>query len=66
MLTEVVREYGLKKPPVDLGFFETAHHKQVALDLRAAITGGRLIALTAVIGSGKTVLTRQLSEDLER
>ena len=66
MLTEVMREYGLKKPPVDLGFFETEHHKQVALDLRAAIGGGRLIALTAVIGSGKTVLTRQLREDLER
>lgn len=66
MLTEVMREYGLEKPPVDLGFFETEHHKQVAIDLRSAIAGGRLIAFTAVIGSGKTVFVRQLRESLER
>ncbi|MGA8191888.1 MAG: hypothetical protein WB902_00775 [Acetobacteraceae bacterium] len=28
--------------------------------------GGRLIALTAVIGSGKTILSRRLRADLER
>ncbi len=66
MLTEVMREYGLDKPPVDLGFFPTEHHLQVARDLRAAITGGRLIALTAVIGSGKTVLARRLREELTK
>ena len=66
MLTEVMRFYGLAKPPVDLGFFETDHHTQVARDLRAAIFGGRLIALTAVIGSGKTSLSRRLREELEQ
>ena len=35
-------------------------------DIRAAIVGGRLIALTAVIGSGKTILSRRLRTDLER
>ena len=52
MLTEVMRFYGLTRPPVDAGFFETEHHAQVSRDIRAAIVGGRLIALTAVIGSG--------------
>jgi type II secretory pathway predicted ATPase ExeA len=66
MQTEVMRNYGLEKPPVDLGFFETPHHVQLAHDLKTAISGGRLIALTATIGSGKTVLTRRLREDLER
>jgi type II secretory pathway predicted ATPase ExeA len=33
---------------------------------RATIMGGRLIALTAVIGSGKTILSRRLRIDLER
>jgi type II secretory pathway predicted ATPase ExeA len=66
MLTEVMRHYGLKRPPVDAGFFETDHHTQVARDIRAAIMGGRLIALTAVIGSGKTILSRRLRADLER
>ena len=66
MLTEVMRFYGLARPPVDAGFFETEHHAQVSRDIRAAIMGGRLIALTAVIGSGKTVLSRRLRADLER
>jgi len=66
MLTEVMRCYGLARPPVDAGFFETEHHAQVTLDIRAAIMGGRLIALTAVIGSGKAVLSRRLPTDLER
>jgi type II secretory pathway predicted ATPase ExeA len=38
----------------------------VSRDIRAAIVGGRLIALTAVIGSGKTILSRRLRIDLER
>jgi type II secretory pathway predicted ATPase ExeA len=66
MLTEVMRHYGLRRPPVDVGFFETEHHLQIARDLKAAIQGGRLIALTAVIGSGKTMLSRRLREELEK
>ncbi|MDF2974438.1 MAG: family ATPase [Microvirga sp.] len=66
MLTEVMQHYGLARPPVDAGFFETEHHAQVSRDIRAAIMGGRLIALTAVIGSGKTILSRRLRAELER
>lgn len=66
MLTEVMQHYGLARPPVDAGFFETEHHAQVSRDIQAAITGGRLIALTAVIGSGKTILSRRLRTALER
>ena len=66
MLTEVMRHYGLTRPPVEVGFFETEHHAQVARDVRVAIQGGRLIALTAVIGSGKTVLARRLRDEIER
>ncbi len=66
MLTEVMRHYSLLRPPIDAGFFETEHHAQVSRDIRTAIMGGRMIALTAVIGSGKTVLSRRLRADLER
>src|SRR3954453_3633872 len=66
MLTEVMQHYGLARPPVDAGFFETEHHAQGSRDIRAAITGGRLIALTAVIGSGKTILSRRLRAELQR
>jgi type II secretory pathway predicted ATPase ExeA len=51
---------------VDVGFFETDHHQQMTRDLIAAIQGGRLIALTAVIGSGKTALARRLRDSLDK
>lgn len=66
MLTEVMRHYQLRCPPVDVGFFETEHHQQITRDLRASIQGGRLIALTAVIGSGKTMLVRRLRDSLDK
>ncbi|MBE7213305.1 MAG: AAA family ATPase, partial [Gluconacetobacter diazotrophicus] len=66
MLTEVMRYYRLVRPPVEVGFFDTEHHAQVSRDIRAAILGGRLVAVTAVIGSGKTVLSRRLRAELER
>jgi hypothetical protein len=34
MPTEVMRFYGLARPPVDAGFFETEHHAQVSRDSR--------------------------------
>ena len=40
MLTEVMRHYGLARPPVDAEFFETEHHAQVSRDVRAAIPVG--------------------------
>ena len=40
MLTEVMRHYNLRCPPVDVGFFETEHHQQITRDLKAAIQGG--------------------------
>ena len=66
MLTEVMRFYGLARPPIDAGFFESEHHAQVSRDIRAAIISGRLIALTSIIGSGKTILSRRLRAELER
>jgi type II secretory pathway predicted ATPase ExeA len=66
MLTEVMQHYGLARPPIDAGFFETEHHAQVSRDIQAAITQGRLIALTAIIGSGKTILSRRLRAQLDQ
>jgi type II secretory pathway predicted ATPase ExeA len=66
MLTEVMQHYGLARPPIDAGFFETEHHAQVSRDIQAAITRGGLIALTAIIGSGKTILSRRLRAALEQ
>ena len=43
MLTEVMHHYRLARPPVDVGFYETEHHKQIVHDLRTTIMAGRLI-----------------------
>lgn len=66
MLTEIMHYYGLQCEPIDTGYFETDHHEQIHRDLKAAIQNGRLIALTAVICSGKTLLMRRLRETLEK
>ena len=64
MLTEVMQRYGLIRPPVDVGFFETEHHTQLSRDIRVAIMGARLVAVTAVIGAGKSLLARRLRDDI--
>jgi type II secretory pathway predicted ATPase ExeA len=51
MLTEVMAHYGLAR---DI--------RQV----RAAILAGRLIAVTGIVGSGKTIMLRRLQEDLAK
>jgi type II secretory pathway predicted ATPase ExeA len=66
MLTEVMQHYGLARPPVDAGFFETEHHAQVARDIHASIARGGLVALTAIICACNTVLALRLRTELER
>ncbi|MBV8883722.1 MAG: hypothetical protein JO235_06935 [Chroococcidiopsidaceae cyanobacterium CP_BM_RX_35] len=55
MLTEVMEYYGLVKEFRRAGYYETAHQKQLFKDIKAAIYSGKLVALTGVVGCGKTV-----------
>ena len=66
MLTEVMEHFGLARDLHTAGFYETPHHKQVLKELRAVLPSGRLIAVTGLIGSGKTVFMRRLYTDLGR
>lgn len=66
MLTEVMDHFGLGRAPHAAGFFETPHHKRVRDGVRAALPGGRLIAVTGLVGSGKTAFTRRLCTELQR
>ena len=66
MLTEVMRHYGLVRELEGAGYYETEHHKQTCREVRAAILAGRLVAVSGVIGSGKTALLRHLQADLAR
>lgn len=66
MLTEAMDHCGLARDIRTAGYFETEHHRQIARQVHAAILAGRLIAVTGIAGSGKTVLLRRLQEDLAR
>lgn len=66
MLTEVMEHFGLARDLHTAGFYETPHNKQVLKEVRAALPGGRLVAVTGLIGSGKTLLMRRLYAELER
>lgn len=66
MLTEVLDHFGLARDVLLAGYFETDHHRQLIKEVRAAILTGRLIAVSGVVGSGKTMLLRRLQEELVR
>jgi type II secretory pathway predicted ATPase ExeA len=66
VLSEVMEHYGLALPFDEAGFFETEHHQKVIKQMKVAIQAGRLVALSGVVGAGKTVLAHRLQEELAR
>jgi len=60
MLTEVMTHFGLVKDLRQAGYYETAAQKQLLKDLKAAAQSGSLVALTGIIGCGKTTTLRRL------
>ncbi|HRH45810.1 MAG TPA: AAA family ATPase [Pyrinomonadaceae bacterium] len=64
MLTEVMKHYGLLQEFRKIGYYETEEQKQMFKDIKANISAGKLIALTGVVGCGKTITLRKLQEDL--
>ena len=65
MRDEVMQYFGLTKPFNQAGYYETEHHKGLIKDICGAIHEGKLIAVSGIVGSGKTVLIRRLQEMLE-
>src|ERR1700728_1956716 len=66
MRAEVMEYYGLTRSPRAVGFYETAHHRQLLQDIKQAVYDGDLVALCGVVGAGKTVTLRRLQEMLAR
>lgn len=66
MLIEVREFYGLVKEFRRAGYYETDHLHQLFKEIEAAIQSGKLIALTGVVGCGKTVTLRRLQETLKK
>ena len=66
MRAEVMEYYGLTRSPRALGYYETAHHRQLLQDIKQAAYDADLVALCGVVGAGKTVTLHRLQEVLAR
>lgn len=66
MRADVMGYYGLAKDVRHAGFFETEQHKRLFSHVRDAIRHGGLIAVSGMIGTGKTVSLNKLKESLSK
>lgn len=66
MLSDVMEHFGLIKSLRQVDFFATDHHRQLLKDLKAAIHQGGIVAVTGVVGSGKTMLLGQIQDQLKQ
>jgi type II secretory pathway predicted ATPase ExeA len=64
MLSEVLEHFGFTRDLHAAGYYETPYHRQFLKNLLGAVHAGRLIAFTGLVGSGKTLLLRQLQDAL--
>ncbi len=64
MLTDAMEQFGLARSLRQVGYFPTDQHERLLHELAAAVQEGGLIALTGVVGSGKTLLLGRLRETL--
>src|SRR5687768_405495 len=64
MLSGVMEHFGLSQSFKQAEGFETDHHRQVLKDLKIAVYEGGIIALTGIVGSGKSALLNRLQDQL--
>jgi type II secretory pathway predicted ATPase ExeA len=58
--------YGLTRSPRAVGYYATAHRRQLLQDIKQGPYDSDLVALCGVAGAGKTVTLRRLQEMLGR
>ena len=64
MISDVMKHFHLVKEFRNVGYFETTHHKEIYQNLKTAIRQGKLIAVSGIVGSGKTTTLRKIRETL--
>ncbi|MBF0551361.1 MAG: hypothetical protein HQK60_12595 [Deltaproteobacteria bacterium] len=65
-MSDVMDFFGLTKDLRSVGYFETNQDQQVFKDVKKAIKMGRLVAVSGMVGCGKTTAMRRLQETLEQ
>jgi type II secretory pathway predicted ATPase ExeA len=66
MLSDVMAYFNLRQSFDQVDYFDTESHQQLMRELKLAIHQGGLIAMTGVVGAGKTTTLRQLQAELKR
>ncbi len=66
MLSDVMAHYGIAKEFDRAAFFETEDFKDILKEVRHNIQNGSLIALTGIVGSGKTSMLNHIHEILRQ
>jgi len=61
---ESMKHYGITKEFDKADYFETQHYQNMLANIQHAINAGGLIALTGMVGMGKTVTLRRLQQVL--
>jgi type II secretory pathway predicted ATPase ExeA len=64
MLSDVMNYFGLKRTFEYVGYFETEHQAYVFKELKPLLRQGRLVALSGVVGCGKTTTLQRLQSEL--
>jgi type II secretory pathway predicted ATPase ExeA len=62
MLSEVMAHYGLTRELDHVGYFETAQHQHVMGEIKNAVKQGKLVALSGIVGCGKTTTLLRIQE----
>ncbi|MCP4143436.1 MAG: AAA family ATPase [Chloroflexi bacterium] len=65
MLTEVMKHFNLAIDFQDAGYFETETHKAICREITEAIKLGRLVAVSGIVGSGKTTILKKVQDKLK-
>src|SRR5919198_1192191 len=64
MLSGVMEHFGFRTSLKPVAYYESEYHQQLLKELKAAIHGGGLVALTGIVGSRQTVLVSRLQNHL--
>lgn len=64
MLSEVMNYFGLKRTFDHVGYFETEPQAQLFKELKPVIRQGGLVALSGIVGCGKTTTLQRLQTEL--
>lgn len=64
MLSDVMEHFSLTRDFRGVGYFETENHEQIFKELKVAIKQGQMVALSGIVGSGKTTTLKAIRREL--